>query len=276
MKYRMIVSDFDGTISNWDNTIPEENIKAIKDYVNHGGKFCISSGRMLQSLKKLVKKMGIDGYDIPLMSFQGSLITLPNSDEAIYSVAMNHDTIRKVVKFAYDKGYYCHIYGFEKFYVHEKNKINLDYCDFADIHDFIEEVGDLLEFLDCNPDLPICKILFIADEKDLDKVLCEVSEYMQGEAEFSQSAHILIESVDKLSGKGRAIEWYAKQNGIDIKDVIGVGDSMNDHSLIKSCGFGVAMGNANDQLKEIADYVTLKNDEAGLADLIYKVMADEL
>ncbi len=276
MKYKMIVSDFDGTISNWDGSVPKENIQAIKDYIACGGKFCISSGRMMQSVKRQVAKMGLQEYDIPLMSFQGSMISLAGSDEAIYSVSMNREVVKKVVKFAYDKGYYCHYYGFENFYVHERNKVNEDYCTFADIHDFMRPVGDLLNYLDDNPDLAICKILFITGKDDIDKVEKEVTDFMQGEVEFNQSASILIECVDKCSGKGSAIEWYAKQNGIDIKEVIGVGDSMNDYSLIKSCGLGVAMGNACSKIKEIADYVTLKNSEAGLADLIYKAMGNKL
>ena len=65
--------------------------------------------------------------------------------------------------------------------------------------------------------------------------------------------------------KGNSLLEIAKIFNIDQKDIIAFGDEMNDETMIEAAGVGVAMGNAVSKIKEIADYVTLTNDEDGIA-----------
>lgn len=65
--------------------------------------------------------------------------------------------------------------------------------------------------------------------------------------------------------KGKSLLEIAEIFNIDQKDIIAFGDEMNDETMIKAAGVGVAMGNAVEKIKEIADYVTLTNDEDGIA-----------
>ena len=70
--------------------------------------------------------------------------------------------------------------------------------------------------------------------------------------------------------KGAALEFLAKHFGIDIKDSVAIGDNLNDLSMIKIAGTGVAVGNAVQALKDAADYVSVTNDEGAVAEIIEK------
>ena len=70
--------------------------------------------------------------------------------------------------------------------------------------------------------------------------------------------------------KGNSLLEIAKLYDIDQADIIAFGDEMNDFTMIEVAGVGVAMANAVDEIKEIADYVTLSNDEDGIGDYLEK------
>ena len=71
-------------------------------------------------------------------------------------------------------------------------------------------------------------------------------------------------------GKGESLLEIAKYYDIPIEDTIAFGDEENDLTMIEAAGIGVAMGNAIDLVKEAADYITLSNDEDGIADYLEK------
>lgn len=70
--------------------------------------------------------------------------------------------------------------------------------------------------------------------------------------------------------KGRSLREIADYYGIKNENTVSFGDELNDLDLIKNAGIGVAMGNSIDEIKAIADYITLTNDENGVADYINK------
>ncbi len=80
-----------------------------------------------------------------------------------------------------------------------------------------------------------------------------------------------LEILPPNCGKGEAIQWLAHHIGIDEKTTMAFGDSMNDESMIRMCGYGVAMCNGLDVIKNIADFVTEKsNNESGIGDFLLK------
>ena len=81
--------------------------------------------------------------------------------------------------------------------------------------------------------------------------------------------------VDKTVSKGNALEKYAASLSIDLKDTIAIGDSENDYYMLKKAGFSVAMENGEDSLKEIADMVTLSNDNCGVSFALKKIFSLE-
>ena len=81
--------------------------------------------------------------------------------------------------------------------------------------------------------------------------------------------------MDARVSKAAALRSLAASLGLSMDEVVAVGDGLNDRDMIEAAGFGVAMANGHPETKKAADYVTLSNDEDGLADLIEKVILKE-
>ena len=93
---------------------------------------------------------------------------------------------------------------------------------------------------------------------------------------FVTSAFITdLEINHKDAQKGIAVAHYAKTLGLSMKEVFGIGDNFNDVSMIRDAGIGVAMGNAPDEVKAIADFVTDTNVNGGVAKAIWRVLEQE-
>lgn len=92
----------------------------------------------------------------------------------------------------------------------------------------------------------------------------------KGEFEISNSTLKNIEVNSAGVNKAKGLELVCQRLGLEMKNVMAVGDSLNDLAMIKAAGIGVAMGNAQDIVKESADWVTATNEEDGVAKAIYK------
>lgn len=276
MKYKLIVSDFDGTLTNRDGTVPKENIDAIRAYTEAGGLFTVSTGRMHSSILKQLSKLGLADKSIPLVSYQGALITDSGTGTVLHSVAMNRGTVRKVIAFCQENGYYCHYYSFDRFFIEKHCETSRAYAAYTETAECAVETGGLLRYLDEHPDLTVCKTMIIESKEKVADAEKRINEYLNGEAVFARSAAILTECVDGAAGKGNAVKWLSGYYGIPVCQILAAGDSWNDESMIKTAGLGVAMGNADDALKKIAGYVADSAENAGLAKLIQKVLKGEL
>ena len=83
-----------------------------------------------------------------------------------------------------------------------------------------------------------------------------------------RSAPYFLEFMNKRSNKGTGVAALAEHLGLDASQVIAVGDAGNDHHMIAYAGLGVAMGNATDEIKALAQHTTGRNDEDGVAQVI--------
>ena len=90
------------------------------------------------------------------------------------------------------------------------------------------------------------------------------------------TAPFYFEFTAKGIDKAKALESILKKLGVNKEEIIAFGDGHNDASMVKYAGLGIAMGNAVQELKEIADYVTLSNDEDGIAYAIDKFINEEV
>ena len=134
----------------------------------------------------------------------------------------------------------------------------------------VELVGDLVAFLASDP----MKILIIGTPSDLLTVLAKIpTRALPVHAVFSEPT--FLEILPQGSSKGMALEFLAPRLGIALAEVIAAGDNLNDLEMIRTAGLGVAMGNAPEEVKSHADYVTATNDNEGLAVVIERfILAD--
>lgn len=277
MKYKFIASDFDGTLLNSNNTISKRNVEAINEYIKAGGIFAVSTGRTYEAVFKRLPELNYpQNFNVPVISFQGSLITDFQSKKHMRKILMDNEILIKVTRYAKKHNIYCHIYSVDNVFVDKKCEISDYYCSYNRILDSVKYVGDLAEFIKReNPE--IIKAIYIGDEDEITEILNRVNHDLKGEVLFTRSFSRFIECVSPLSGKGNAVLFAANELGIKNEEIICIGDSMNDLSMIQSAALGVAVQNADPELKKCAGLVTpVTNDGDAVAWLIEKALNNTL
>ncbi|MFC3345809.1 HAD-IIB family hydrolase, partial [Paenibacillus abyssi] len=114
------------------------------------------------------------------------------------------------------------------------------------------------------------KMLIIDDPALLDQMAEKLQPLIGDRVHITKSKPHYLEFMHKEGTKGHAVQFLAEHIGCTMDQVIAIGDSWNDHEMLEVAGLGVAMGNAIPALKEIADFVTLSNNDEGVRHVIEK------
>ncbi|MCL2599209.1 MAG: Cof-type HAD-IIB family hydrolase [Firmicutes bacterium] len=274
MKYKMIISDFDGTLFRSDYSVSKASMEAINAYRTAGGLFTISTGRMYASIKQHLQSCGLDKIDLPIMNCQGAATNSSLTDKILFEQKIASQTAAKWLKYAREQGLYSQVYIDNVLYIEKWTKETDWYTDSALIG--AVEVGPLDLFIQKNGHQPH-KMLVMSDGITTEE---RVKKYNQlfGESGliFCMSHPLLIEITSTKAGKGNMAKIVANSFGYDMKQVICVGDNQNDLTMIQAAGLGVAVGNAVQELKDVAGLVIESNDDDGVAKLIYRVLEGKI
>lgn len=261
MRYRLMAVDIDGTLLDSSNRLTEGNIKAIRLGVEKGLIFVISSGRSIQGVKWIVEELGMD---IPLIAYNGAMVVLGMPAKILSEQRLSPLDAIKVFNIGESYGTTIIVWVDNKLYVNKMNDRAREYAGSNQIQPVL--VDDINEIVKNGAS----KILWYDDEEMINKYNNEVGNYLGDTVVFHTSKPIFLEFVDRHASKALAMEKLGVYYGIAREEMIAVGDGFNDVSMIEYAGLGVAMANAPEQIKNLADYVTLSNDEDGVAHVIYK------
>jgi Cof subfamily protein (haloacid dehalogenase superfamily) len=267
INYPLIVSDFDGTLVNDDGTISEKNKNAIAEYVAAGGAFAISTGRLPSGILQRANELGLKGM---VCCCQGAIILDIESKDILMEGRLSLESTVKACKKMEELGLHIHAYDLWDFYanmddeplrmyehlVKTKAKLVLD----QPLSQFIEE-----------KELRAYKLLAMVEPQRNDAILKALENEAFDGCEITKSASFLVEVINKAYSKGTAVKFLAEYYNVPIEKVIAVGDQINDMPMIEAAGLGIAVRNAEDSLKEKADYVCeYTNKESAIADIIEK------
>lgn len=269
--YKMIVMDMDGTLLTDDKKISDRNKRVLKEAAEMGVKIAISTGRMFASARIFGRMIGVDA---PIIASNGAYIREKDSDEVIYAQILGEENIREIIKIGHKYGLNCGAYTWNSLFteklVHtslnykkwnenlpDDEKVKITIVDKSGWDDVIEEYKDsILKMVMTHEDIELVK----AFRKDLSSL----------NVELTSSDPVNVEVTSKGVSKGKAVEVLAKHYNIDREEVMCIGDSENDLSMIEYAGLGVAMENGNDEVKKAAKFITLSNQEDGVAYAIEK------
>ena len=269
MKYNLVISDFDGTLLRDDNTVSTRTVEAIKNFVAKGGTFTVSTGRMCNSILARLPELGLDKISIPLMGYQGARIIDNLTRESLFERNISNADAVKIIRDCKAQNLYHQVYfESERLITAELNWISDKYCKAVGVT--AEGVGDLEEYL-IKTKLDCHKVLIILEPEKAREVMSAFSKKHKNTTAFISHPYF-VEMVSNGAGKGNAAKWAAARLGISINEVIGIGDSLNDISLIETAGRGIAVANAMPELKavakEISDY---SNNEDAVARILEEI-----
>ena len=266
IKYRAIALDLDGTLTNHDKIITPHTHHALMKAQNDGAHIILASGRPTYGIAPIAKCLEIEKHGGYILSYNGGQIINWQTKETIYSTYLQDDIIPVLCEYAKSKHHALLGYDGEDIitempddeYVKEESRINkMD----------IRRVECLKTSLPPHP----TKLLMTGTPELMEKAEQDLIALVGTRMDVFRSAPFFIELVPKGIDKAQSLMRLLNKTGLTRDDLIAFGDGYNDLSMIRLAGMGVAMANAVDKLKAEADYITLSNEEDGVADAIEKL-----
>ena len=264
--YKLIALDIDGTLLNSEKKITNEVFNSIQEAKKSGAKVVLSTGRPLPRVTPLLDELNLNDDGDYVICFNGAVVQEVKSKKILSNIEMCHDDFVLINNLAKENNTHVHINTPtnliipeetpNKYTIHEATLNNID------IVSMNEE--------DINDDITFCKIMIIDEPEKLEEVLENIPKDLFDKYTIVRSAPFFLEFLNKNANKGTALEALFNSINIPFSKSIAVGDEENDQHMIKMVGLGVAMGNARDSIKEIANYVTCSNNEHGVAKVIDK------
>jgi Cof subfamily protein (haloacid dehalogenase superfamily) len=267
-KIKLLIVDIDGTIAGKSNQVSNRVKKAIHAAQAKGVRVGIATGRMYKSALKFHQEIGAD---FPLIAYQGAWIQDPATGTTHRHLPVPVTIARELIDYfeqshLFDK-LSLHVYLDDRLYVRDINPDTELYIGRSGIP--AHPVGDLRKVLTANP----TKILAMSEDINLiDSLLLDLRDrYPQDTLHITTSVPIFLEATQSGVNKGSAIDYIAtKLLGISAENVLAIGDNFNDVEMIDYAGIGVAMGNAPDDVRAIADWVAPHIEADGVAAAIEK------
>ncbi|WP_274649227.1 Cof-type HAD-IIB family hydrolase [Paenibacillus humicola] len=264
--YKMIAIDIDDTLLTDDLVVTPGTKAALAEAVASGVFVTLATGRMFPSAKKIAMQTELN---VPIITYQGSLVKTLMDEQVLYERKVPQDVAEELLAFCRERGLHLQLYIDDVLYVAEDNEKSRDYAGLSKIPFVVEpDLGKLIG-------RPSTKMLIIDEPAVLDELKTELGGLFGDRVHITKSKPHYLEFMHKEGTKGHAIAFMAQHIGCSLDEVIAIGDSWNDHEMIEVAGLGVAMGNALPRLKEIADYVTVSNNEEGVRRVIEKFVLNK-
>ncbi len=267
--YDVLVLDIDGTLVNSEKNVTENTINAIVEAQERGKTVAIASGRSISGIRKIAAKIKLEKFGGYVIAYNGTTVINCKSGECVYNQTMPQELIKPVFEAAKEAKVGILVYRDERKEliagngVDEYIKADANACDIS-----IREVNNFVQYVD----FPVNKILLTGDPEYMIQVEKNMSEKFNGRLNVFRSDPCYVELLPKFVDKAVAVEKLVKYLDIKKNQVICIGDSYNDLPMIRYAGLGVAMGNAQEEVKNAADYTTLSNDDDGIVQVIEKFM----
>ena len=265
MAYKVLALDIDGTLTNSEKKITERTRTAIRNAAQHGVKIVIASGRPVQGIWGYAEQLDLKELDGYILSFNGGRLISCRTGEIIHDVKLPLQYLPEIYELSKQYGVNLMSYEGDNLITEEPEDEFLAIE--ARINGLgIRKVDNLSEYID----FPINKCLMLGEGDYLAKVEKKVYAALSDRLDVYRSEPFFLEILPKGVDKAKALEGLLDKLGCDRTELMACGDGYNDLTMIRYAGMGVAMANARDEVKAEADYVTLSNDEDGVAAAIEK------
>lgn len=265
MSEKILVLDIDGTLTTSSKEISPETKRGLLMIQERGHIVMLASGRPTPGMTRYAEELELKKYGGYLLSFNGARIINCRTGEIVYQRTLPPAVIPRLYEFA--KSHNCGLISYEGEDVISGNGID-EYIELeARINGMpVREVDNFVNYITFD----VNKCLMTAPPEDAEKYVKELQEEFAGILSIYRSEPFFIEIMPKNVDKAASLDRMLETVGLTKEDAICCGDGYNDITMIEYAGVGVAMANAREEVKAVADYITKSNDEDGLVDVIDK------
>ena len=286
--YKLIAIDLDGTLLNSYGVITENTKKIIKEVEEQGVNIILASGRPIDSIRAIANEIERKNYFI---AGNGAIVYDIEKDEIIYENCLKKQKVLEIIKICEENSIGYSIYTekeilttalkYNVLYYYKENlkkpedkktKISI----IQNMEEYIknDNTSRYLKITVCDEnkivfDSIIRKLRNLKDIEVLDVSHMARKTIKQGTEEIAVE-YYYTEISRKNVDKWNAIEFLAKKLEIESKDIMAIGDNINDKQMIENAGLGVAMGQSTPVITNVANEVTSGNNEEGVAKILQK------
>ena len=267
MRYKMIVLDLDGTLTNNKKEITPRTKDVLIQYQKAGGKVVLASGRPTYGVIPLAQELDLHKYGSYVLSFNGGVITECGTNRVLYEKTLPMDIPAKV----YD--------------LSRQNETSM--LTYQDRHIITETPDDYyvqkevfctkmetkkVEDLKTYVDFPVVKCMMMGKGFHLAEVEKKVKGYFGESLSIFRSEPYFLEIMPQGIDKAESLKRLLNQLGMTTEEMAAFGDGFNDKSMLMLAGLGVAMENGQAAVKAVADYVAPSNEDEGVAYVVEKLL----
>lgn len=224
----------------------------------------IVTGRMFRSVRPYALEAELDD---PVVCYQGAVVADPVSGRWLRDVPIPLELAREVIAAVNEEGFGLNCYVDDQLYVAEITPEARRYADFQHLE--LHVVGNLLDWLEKPP----TKLVVIEDPDVLDGLKERMSRRFGGRLYISKSLPYFLEFASPDVTKAAGLDFLAQHLGFSRERTVAFGDGENDIELVDWAGYGVGVANADERVKEVADFVCPSVDEEGVAQVLEAFLA---
>ena len=275
MNYKMIVLDLDGTLTNRDKVITDKTRQALMEAQKRGKKVVLASGRPTYGVVPLAEELELGKYGGCILSFAPAVEYPCGRYGSHWSAAcfvvqkkLPAEANRKIIGLAQEERV-SSILTYQDGLIITDN----EECPYVKIeaginHLKVRQVGSMADYVDFS----VPKFLMCDDGDYLALTEARVKAALGRDFSVYRSEPFFLEILPKGIDKAQSLSQLLKVLGIEREEMIACGDGYNDISMIQYAGLGVAMENAVLPVRKAADYVTLSNNDDGVAHVVEKFL----
>lgn len=271
LRYKAIALDLDGTLTNHNKEVTPFTRETLLKAQDDGAYIILASGRPTYGIVPVAECLELEKRGGYILAYNGGKIINWKTKEEIYSSFLPNDIIPELYNYTQKRQHALLGYLGKEIitetpddqYVIEESRINKMN---------IRKVDNLLDHLEPHP----TKLLMTGTPEQMIIAEKELKEIIGNRMDVFRSAPFFIELVPKGIDKAQSLNRLLERLNLSPDDMIAFGDGYNDLSMLKLAGIGVAMANAAPEVRAEADYVTLSNEEDGVAAAIEKLCYNKL
>jgi Cof subfamily protein (haloacid dehalogenase superfamily) len=276
--FRLLALDLDGTLLNDRGDISPRDAAALKAFAGSGGIVVFASGRMTANIRPFYDALGIDG---PTIAYNGAMARQSQApgSRVILETPLPARYGDELIDYTRRERLHLNYYLDERLYARD----HPDLRRYADLYS--RQTGAVFDFL---PDLDRfkgrepTKALIVTDPTlpDVPHPRHRDELYRVWKARWGSQVTVMqtnpeyLEFYHRDASKGAALAAIARHHGIERSLALAVGDNFNDVSMLEWAGCGVAVANAQPEVKAAADWISsLSNNESAIADVIRRLVS---
>lgn len=263
MKYKLLVLDLDGTLTNSKKEMSARTKETLIKAQERGITIVLASGRPTYGIVPLAEELELAKYGGFILSFNGGTIINWKTKEVIHESVISSEKLPLLHDIAVQNEVEIISYQDENIISESPENEYVKYEAFLNKMS-IKEVKSFSEAIQ----FPVPKCLIVGNPEKLVLLEKEMNGIFGYEMSIYRSEPFFLELMPSNIDKAQSLQKLLLYTGNTREEMIACGDGFNDLSMIKFAGMGVAMANAQPAVKEASDFITLSNEEDGVAHVV--------